>query len=233
MRIKISLAAMAFTASIAAMMASAQSPGPRPLTVVELFQSEGCSDCPPAEANLNAIAGRSDILALSFEVTYWDQLGWKDRYASPAFTARQWEYARVWRNASVYTPQMVINGRYALVGSNRGQVDNAIAHTPALNTAINVSHTGRNVTVSGAKIGSDATVELVSYDPRVINQPVRAGENAGATLPHKNIVTGLTKLGTFSGGAVHFAIPAGAPNTAQAILVQQGVGGPIIAAAKI
>jgi len=233
MRIKIALAAMALTASLAAMMASAQSPAPRPLTVVELFQSEGCSDCPPAEANLNAIAGRPDILALSFEVTYWDQLGWKDRYASPAFTARQWEYARVWRNASVYTPQMVINGRYALVGSNRSQVDNAIAHTPALNAAINVSHTGRNVTVSGAKISGDATVELVSYDPRVINQPVRAGENAGATLPHKNIVTGLTKLGTFSGGAVHFAIPAASANTAQAILVQQGVGGPIIAAAKI
>lgn len=233
MRIKIALAAMALTASLAAMMASAQSPTPHPLTVVELFQSEGCSDCPPAEANLNAIAGRPDILALSFEVTYWDQLGWKDRYASPAFTARQWEYARVWRNASVWTPQMVINGRYALVGSNRSQVDNAIAHTPALNAAINVSHTGRNVTVSGAKIGGDATVELVSYDPRVINQPVRAGENAGATLPHKNIVTGLTKLGTFTGGSVHFAIPAASAKTAQAILVQQGAGGPIVAAAKI
>lgn len=233
MRMKITLAAATLAVGLGAITVSAQTTGPHPLTVVELFQSEGCSDCPPAEANLNAIAGRPDILALSFEVTYWDQLGWKDRYASPAFTARQWEYARVWRNASVYTPQMVINGRYALVGSNRGQVDNAIAHTPALSAAINVSHTGRNITVSGTKIGGDATVELVSYDPRIINQPVRAGENAGATLPHKNIVTGLTKLGTFNGGVVHFAIPAASANTAQAILVQRGVGGPIIAAAKI
>lgn len=233
MRNKLALIALGLTAAAGAISATAQIPTSHPLTVIELFQSEGCSDCPPAEANLNAIAGRPDILALSFEVTYWDQLGWKDRYASPAFTARQWDYAHVWRNASVYTPQMVVNGRYALVGSNRSQVDAAIAHTPGLDSAINVSHNGRNVAVKSHTTATGAIVELVTYDPRVINQPVRAGENAGATLPHKNIVTGLTKLGTLNSGTTNFVIPAPAANMAQAILVQQGVGGPIIAAAKI
>jgi len=232
MRTQIGLLGLATAAAFAAITASAQSPA-HPLTVVELFQSEGCSDCPPAEANLNAIAGHPDILALSFEVTYWDQLGWKDRYASPAFTARQWDYAHVWRNSSVYTPQMVINGRYALVGSNRSQVDNAIAHTPALSNSISVSHTGQSVTISGSHVDGTAIVQLVSYDPRVINQPVRAGENAGATLPHINIVTALTKLGQFTGATVRFTLPSPGANMAQAVLVQQGIGGPIVAAAKI
>ncbi len=128
---------------------------------------------------------------------------------------------------------MVVNGRYALVGSNRAQVDNAIAHTPALSSVVTVSHVGRTITVSGPKAGGETIVQLVNYDPRVINQPVRAGENAGATLPHKNIVTGITKLGVFDGGTARFSATAPGANTAQAILVQQGVGGPIIAAAKI
>jgi len=229
MRFKLSALLLAATA----LGVAAQSPVPHPLTVVELFQSEGCSDCPPAEANLNAIAGRPDILALSFEVTYWDQLGWKDRYASPAFTARQWDYAHAWRAGNVYTPQMVINGRYALVGSNRGQVDNAIAHTPPLSGSITVSRANHSITVTGAKPGGDAIVQLVSYNPQVIYQPVRAGENAGATLPHKDIVTSLVTLGKYTGGTAHFTLPAAAANMAQAILVQQGTGGPIVAAAKI
>jgi hypothetical protein len=232
-RTHITLALAALTIALSGAELAAQSPQTHALTVVELFQSEGCSDCSPAEANLNALAGRADILALSFEVTYWDQLGWKDRYARPEFTQRQWDYARVWRNANVYTPQMVVNGRYALVGSNRAQVDNAIAHTPALSSVVTVSHVGRTITVSGPKAGGETIVQLVNYDPRVINQPVRAGENAGATLPHKNIVTGITKLGVFDGGTARFSATAPAANTAQAILVQQGVGGPIIAAAKI
>jgi len=230
---RLTLTTALFSVAAVAMAISAHTEPSRPLTVVELFQSEGCSDCPPAEANLNAIAGRDNILALSFEVTYWDQLGWKDRYASPAFTARQWDYAHYWHNNGVYTPQMVINGRYALVGANRGQVENAIAHTPGLSPSIKIDVRNRGLTVSSAAPLSDTILQLVTYDPRVINQPVRAGENAGATLPHKDIVTGLTTLGHYHGGNAHYTIAPAPAAMAQAVLLQQGVGGPIIAAAKI
>src|SRR5580692_5068761 len=94
--------------------------------VVELFQSQGCSSCPPADLNLNAIADRPDVLALSFAVTYWDDLGWKDTFASPQFTARQYAYARGLGHPNVATPQIVVNGRHDLVGNDRRELDAAI-----------------------------------------------------------------------------------------------------------
>src|SRR5271156_6379106 len=95
-------------------------------TVVELFQSQGCSSCPPANANVLAIAGRPDILTLSWQVTYWDNLGWKDTFGSPLFTARQWAYARAFHRGEVATPEVVVNGRADVVGSNRGELENLI-----------------------------------------------------------------------------------------------------------
>ena len=92
-------------------IADAQAGAPAaPLQVVELFQSQGCSSCPPANANVIALARRSDILALSWQVTYWDYLGWKDSFAQPAFTERQRRYAQALGHGSVWTPQVVING---------------------------------------------------------------------------------------------------------------------------
>ena len=88
-------------------------------TVVELFQSQGCSSCPPAEANVGAISDRPDVLALAFEVDYWDRLGWKDPYSSTQATRRQRLYAGLLHSASVYTPQMVVDGRTDVVGSDR------------------------------------------------------------------------------------------------------------------
>ena len=84
--------------------------------VIELFQSQGCSSCPPAAANVAALADRPDVLALSFQVTYWDQLGWKDTFAEPRYTARQWDYAHAFHHDNVFTPQVVINGRASGVG---------------------------------------------------------------------------------------------------------------------
>src|SRR5690349_23168075 len=84
--------------------------------VIELFQSQGCSSCPPANANLNALSQRADLLALSFSVTYWDSLGWKDTFAKAQFTDRQYAYAHAMQGGNVYTPQIVVNGRLAGVG---------------------------------------------------------------------------------------------------------------------
>lgn len=202
-------------------------------TVIELFQSQGCSDCPPAEANLNALAGRPDILALSFGVTYWDQLGWKDTFARPAFTKRQWDYAHAAGRGNVFTPQMIVNGRGVLVGSNRAQVDEAIRRYDRGNGGPAISVAANRVTIGAGKAVAPATVWLVRYDPRTLNVPIRAGENGGRTLPHRNIVRSLQPLGKWSGAAETLSLPAEHDTILRtAILVQQGSGGAIIAAVQ-
>src|SRR5271155_289986 len=100
--------------------------GERPI-VVELFTSEGCSSCPPADALLAELAGRSDVLALSFHVDYWDRLGWKDPFSSPDATERQDRYSTLLHLATVYTPQIVVDGKWQAVGSDRSEVDRAFA----------------------------------------------------------------------------------------------------------
>ena len=100
------LGALALGASPAAFAADAAHP-----SVVELFQSQGCSSCPPAAANVRAVSDRADVLALAFEVDYWDRLGWKDTFSSPAWTARQYAYAQAMGRDGVYTPEVVVNGR--------------------------------------------------------------------------------------------------------------------------
>lgn len=201
--------------------------------VVELFQSQSCSSCPPANANLNRIADRPDVLALSFAVTYWDRLGWKDRFAQPAFTQRQWDYARAAGRGQVATPQMIWNGRQAVVGGNPAQVDQLVRATPALTGGPAIDAVERAIIVGAGKASRPATVWLVRYDPRVRQVAITAGENDGRTLPHRNIVTELTALGTWSGGKLRLAIANAAdPAWKTAVLVQQGVGGPLVAARK-
>lgn len=229
----VSAAVIGVAGVLAATAAPVKAVGGAPV-VVELYQSQGCSSCPPANANLNAIADRADVIPLSFAVTYWDQLGWKDTFARPQFTARQWDYARSGGRSSVATPQVVINGgRQTIVGSNRQQLEAAIAAArheggPA------ISASGSRVSVGAANGAKPSTVWLVRYDPRVNNVPIRAGENGGRTLPHRNIVRQLEALGTWSGRGVSFALPA-TPNPAfrTAILVQAGKGGPITASSRL
>jgi hypothetical protein len=201
--------------------------------VLELYQSQGCSSCPPALAVLNEVANRPDVLALNFAVTYWDQLGWKDNFAQPAFTARQWDYARAGGRGNVQTPQLIVDGRAAILGSRKGEVDAAIArHRPAPG-APDIVSSGNSVTVSGGKASTRAKIWLVDYDPRNVAVPIRAGENGGRTLGHRNIVRQLTTIGAWTGTSVTVALPSGRPGLARAILVQSGTGGPIIAARKI
>jgi hypothetical protein len=202
--------------------------------VVELFQSQGCSSCPPANANLNAIAGRPDVLALSFAVTYWDRLGWKDIYAQQRFTDRQWEYSRAGGRDHVSTPQMIVNGRGVLVGNRPEEVAAFIRKFAGDDSGPALTPNAGRISVGRAKAAGPATVWLVHYDPRTHNVPIRAGENGGRTLPHRNIVRGLERLGAWTGAPASFALAA--PRDAalrSAVVVQQGVGGHIIAARKI
>ncbi len=201
--------------------------------VVELFQSQGCSSCPPANADLNALAGRGDVLALSFAVTYWDRLGWKDTFGSPRFTVRQQDYADAGRG-QVATPEFIVDGTYAVVGSNRVALDAAIARAGVARAKPAISASATNVRIEQGTAGPPATVWLVRYDPRTREVPIRAGENGGRTLPHRNIVRELVRLGDWTGPAIAFPLPSPRENgLASAVLVQRGKGGAILAARKL
>lgn len=225
----LTLSACLLGAAVSARAADAAHP-----TVVELFQSQGCSSCPPANANLIAVADRPDLLALSFGVTYWDHLGWKDTFASRPFTDRQWDYARALKHANVFTPQVMVNGRLDGVGAARRDFDRMILQGdrglggPAVSLG-----TGEVAIGTGKPPARPADIWLVRYDPRVVNVPIRAGENGGKTLPHRNVVRELTRLGTWRGAMVTLRLPpARDPALRTAILVQAPDGGAILAAAK-
>jgi hypothetical protein len=219
--------------SIVLMSGAARGADPAHPVVVELFQSQGCSSCPPANANVTDIADRPEVLALSFGVTYWDSLGWKDTFASPKFTARQWDYARGLGHPNVFTPQVVVNGRRDGVGVDRGELRGLIAAGDRGDGGPMLTVHGSELTISAAP-RRKADVWLVRYDPRTVQVPIKRGENSGRTLPHKNIVRELTRLGQWNGAAETLALPPRAdPVLRTAILVQGAGGGPILAAAKI
>ena len=218
--------------------AAPEKPMKAPLTagtstvVVELYQSQGCSSCPPANAALNAIADRSDVIALSFAVTYWDRLGWKDTFADPAFTDRQHAYAAALKSDSVYTPQVVLNGTTAIVGNGQGELNGAVAKAARLGKSPTIIVTNGSVTIGAGKGSAD--ILLIHYDPRSQLVSIRAGENGGRKLPHKNIVRQLTTLGSWSGKAVSFKLPAKRDAAWQSVvIVQTKKTGPILAAQKI
>ena len=236
-----SIIASALALGGAGAVAWATSPAAAPLStgaahapvVVELFQSQGCSDCPPAQDNLNSLSDRPDVLALSFGVTYWDYLGWKDSFASPRFTDRQRDYSAHNGGAGVATPQYWINGRTTILGSNPARVAQAIALGGPTGGPV-VAITGSKVSIgAGHGPSRGADVWLVRYDPRTIQVAVSAGENGGRTLPHRDIVRELTRIGRWTGGSETLNLPPSATaGLRTAILVQDGAGGPILAAAK-
>lgn len=225
--------------SVSATAANSTSP-----VVVELFTSQGCSSCPPAEAFLNDLADRKNVLALEFHVDYWDYIGWKDRFAQPAFTARQKDYSRRLASRYVYTPQMVIDGRMHEIGSRRKAVEMEIenrreARKSETVPAIHLSMEGGkiNVAVNGTRPGDQATgleILLVTYD-RLHRTTVTRGENAGRTLVNRNVVRSLERIGTYDGNPVSiaFVLPDGASSEGCAVLLQAGAGGPVIASASL
>jgi hypothetical protein len=197
--------------------------------VVELFQSQGCSSCPPANANLLAIASRPEVLALSWEVTYWDYLGWTDTFGKSSFTARQWDYAHGLGHGEVYTPQIIVNGRTDIVGDSASELQATIARTDRGRNIPALTLTENQISIGAAAANGD--IILVRYDPNLVEVPILRGENGGRTLPHSNTVREFQRIGTWTGAAQIFALPkATQPGLKTAILVQSGRGGPILAA---
>jgi hypothetical protein len=232
-------------AALAALMLMAQdfvaAPGraaeSRAPVVVELFTSQGCSSCPPADAFLGELAQRKDVIALAYHVDYWDYIGWKDRYASPAWTDRQKAYAGALELRTLYTPQMVIDGRVDAVGSDRSNVSYLIdraAALPKLELTLDSSGSRHVLHLPEARFSKPATVWLVIYDPEQRTQ-VNRGENAGSTLSEYNIVRDLRKLASWDGKATTIDLNLAAMGKGQAcaVLVQGADQGPILAALQV
>ena len=228
----VSRAAVTLSLALAALPAGAAD-ARHPL-VIELFQSQGCSSCPPANANLFTWATRDDALALNFSVDYWNSLGWKDTFAKPAFTARQRAYAQALGHSEVYTPQMIVNGRADVTGADAAELqalakrEDRGAGGPELSI-----EPGRAVIGTGETPPGGADVRLVRYDPATREVAVKRGENAGRLLPHAHIVVDLVFIGRWRGQPERFDLPAKTdPRLLAAVLVQAAGTGPILAAAK-
>jgi hypothetical protein len=202
--------------------------------VIELFQSQGCSSCPPAEANVAAVSDRADVLALAFEVDYWDRLGWKDTYSKAAWTARQYAYAHAMGRDGVYTPQVVVNGRAEGAGLEAGELAGLMRRGDRGAGGPTVGFAGDALAVgAGAAPAGGADVWLARYIPRTVEVAIPRGENAGHTLPYKDVVREMILIGHWHGDAATFPLPGGGEaGLAEAAIVQAAGAGPILAAAR-
>lgn len=218
---------------------------PAPLTVVELFTSQGCSSCPPADDFLAELADRPDILALSLHVDYWDYLGWQDVYAMPAFTRRQVAYGEAASARSVYTPQMVVQGQARLVGSHRDQAIAAIRAIAAQPRAAEITLTRREdaLEVKVTPLADPAPAGVIWFVPFHSPAPllIDRGENAGREIAYRNVARSWMKLGKWDGrGEATFSAPVPADATEEtgagagvAVILQERGVGPVIAAARL
>lgn len=214
--------------------------GPGAPVVVELFTSQGCSSCPPADALLGELAGQPGVIALSLHIDYWDYIGWKDPFANPTLTARQRAYAQRLGLRYVYTPQMVVDGRIDVAGLRRGQVVAAVEKAAKKRKAVEVrfdrADGGKIVVAAGHAPEDGAAVWLAIYDSKHETDIAR-GENGGRKLKNYQVVRELVQIGSWHGEKLEIpfdmAAAAAQGRDGCAIIVQQGLTGPILGAANI
>lgn len=209
--------------------------------VVELFTSQGCSSCPPADALLEEIARRPGVLALSLPVDYWDRLGWKDTFGSPAYSERQRAYAIERGDGAVYTPQAVVNGGPHMNGSSESSIDSALSgRAPQLSVPVDLSRSGTGVSISigSAKGGAKSGMVLVMPYLGARQVEIGRGENAHRAITYTNIVRRIDVLGEWNGTALE--LPIASANLAGfdgvAVIVQAGSEqspGPILGAGRL
>jgi hypothetical protein len=224
--------AVAILSGLALIMTAGAAMAARPPVVVELFTAQGCSSCGPANASVAAMAGRDDVLPLTFSVDYWDYLGWKDTFAQKAFTDRQRAYAKKLGLREVYTPQVVVDGRAQASGVKPAQVDALLkAQARAPQTPPDMQWVGdsRAAVGSGRAPAGGAEVWLVRFDARDQSVAVRRGDNRGQTIEHRNVVRQLVRLGSWAGKPRAYRLPAPVEDgLTSAILVQGANGGAMI-----
>lgn len=242
------LSALACAMLLAAGLWVAQAPGARaeapknPEAVIEMFTSQGCYSCPPADAYLRELARRDDVLALSMHVDYWNNLGWTDPYSRPEITRRQRAYAGALGTSYVYTPQAVVSGHLQGVGSQRDTVGALIDRArggAGGGPEVALTASGRNTlkaSIGAAPFKGSATVWLVAFDDEHRTR-IGAGENGGKTLVYANVVRDLRAVGRWSGKKTEITFDV-ADHVAEgygnwAILVQARGSGPIVGVAAL
>jgi hypothetical protein len=220
------------------------------VAVVELFTSEGCSSCPPADGVLAELSrqgreGGEPVYAVAFHVDYWDDLGWPDRFASPEHTARQRAYSRALGARGLYTPQMIVDGSDAFVGSNRGRAFGSVAKALSRRATASVSLHARpsgpgavtvDYAVKGAPAGAVLSIVVVDGSTSVA---VRGGENAGKTLHHTDTARALVTVGLAQPAGTQVvqvppdATPEGVLAFVQLPGAEPGDGMPIVGASRV
>lgn len=232
-------AALFALAGGSALAQSAPVGAPTPRAVVELFTSQGCSSCPPADRRLAELAADPEIVALTLPVDYWDYLGWKDTLARPAFSERQRAYATMRGDRAVYTPQMIVNGEVACIGSDEAAVARSMSRAtqerPRLPVALATSRDGTRLTVDIAD-GAEGSGELwlLAIEPNA-SVAIDRGENRGRKAHYANVVRDMALIGDWSGGQARFTIERPDLSDAYVVLLQHrddGRPGRILGAAK-
>jgi hypothetical protein len=186
-----------------------------PRAVVELFTSQGCSSCPPADKIIGELAKDPNVIALSLPIDYWDYLGWKDTLADARFSARQKAYSRARGDRNVYTPQVIVNGSAQVIGSDRAKIDGAIGDTAkaegVMSVPVSITMAGRKVTISvaaatGGPAASLGEVWICSVS-KAVPIKIGRGENRGQKITYHNVVRSLLKVGDWNGSSGSWTVP--------------------------
>jgi hypothetical protein len=199
--------------------------------VVELYTAQGCASCGKANAHVAELAEERGVLALTFSVDYWDYLGWADTFAKPEFAERQKAYVTRLALREPYTPQVVIDGAAQAPGSKPEKVDALVAsaakkagNPPEIHFVLSRVYVGSARVPKGG-----GEVWLIRYDPREQDVAVKSGDNKGQTIPHRNVVREVVRLGAWRGKPAAFRLPAATEDGLKAVvLVQAGRGGRVI-----
>ena len=205
--------------------------------VVELFTSQGCSSCPPADALLHDLAKREDVIALALHVDYSDYIGWKDPFGDAAHAERQRSYARAGQRRHIYTPEMIVNGTTDIVGAKSMKLAEAIldhARQPK-QVALGLKREGDKLSLTASPLSQlrgPLTVHLLRYTPKESTR-ISRGENAGKTLTYANIVEGWTVLGEWDGAGPLEMSAQVSGDLPTVVIIQQDGTGPIVGAARL
>jgi hypothetical protein len=209
----------------------AQSP-----VVVELFTSQGCPSCPPADKLLHELAQRDDVIPLALHVDYWDYIGWKDEFSHPDYAKRQRGYAVQAKRRSVYTPQMIVNGVTDIVGARRMELSKAIAHHADLPSRVelSVNRSGSEILINAQPTNVDGPliVRMLRYTPQR-SAHITRGENAGHTMLYANVTENWTVLAEWDGTTALTLTSVVEGDKPVVVLVQQDQYGPILAAVRL
>ncbi|WP_407177903.1 DUF1223 domain-containing protein [Bradyrhizobium sp. STM 3562] len=198
-----------------------------PRAVVELFTSQGCSSCPPADKIIGELAKDPDVIAMSMPIDYWDYLGWKDTLADARFSARQRAYSRARGDRDVYTPQAIVNGSAQVIGSDRAGIESAINATGkngVMSVPVTMSLSGKQINVSVAA----SKVPLVTHGEvwicsisKAVPISIGRGENRGREITYHNVVRNLLKVGDWNGSPASWTVPL-------ENVVREGVDGAVV-----